>query len=167
MIWHGMLAAPRQLAVRYPPLRRPCSCVIMVGLPYPNIRDPVLLEKLRHLDALSGAPVLTGGGLQGIGDAGRRHYHSMCMMAVNQSIGAPAPVRVPPTARALTAVAGRAIRHKGDYAAILLVDERFQQPRVAGSLPAWIGHRLLSASEFGGAFGAVVRFFKAKGRIGR
>ena len=37
--------------------------------------------------------------------AGQVHYENLCMKAVNQSVG-------------------RAIRHKGDYAAILFLDHR-------------------------------------------
>ena len=45
------------------------------------------------------------------GRAGREYYSSICMRAVNQSIG-------------------RSIRHAGDYASILLVDERYQDEQV-------------------------------------
>lgn len=45
------------------------------------------------------------------GRAGREYYSSICMRAVNQSIG-------------------RSIRHAGDYASILLVDERYRDEQV-------------------------------------
>lgn len=45
------------------------------------------------------------------GRAGREYYGSICMRAVNQSIG-------------------RSIRHAGDYASILLVDERYKDDQV-------------------------------------
>lgn len=43
-------------------------CVVVIGMPYPNINDPVLKEKLKH----SGEATF---------------YDDMCMKAVNQSIG--------------------------------------------------------------------------------
>ena len=72
-------------------------CVIMVGLPYPNLHSPELKEKMRCLDRT--AAVVEGK------KGGAVHYDNLCMKAVNQSVG-------------------RAIRHKNDYAAILLLDHR-------------------------------------------
>ena len=72
-------------------------CVIMVGLPYPNLHSPELKEKMRYLDRT--AAVVEGK------KGGAVHYDNLCMKAVNQSVG-------------------RAIRHKNDYAAILLLDHR-------------------------------------------
>ncbi len=58
--------------------------------------------------------------------ASRAFYENACMRAVNQSIG-------------------RAIRHRGDYACILLVDRRYGSPRIRGQLPAWIQRGLVAA----------------------
>ncbi|DBA01294.1 TPA: hypothetical protein N0F65_001799 [Lagenidium giganteum] len=49
-------------------------CVVMVGMPYPNIRDPELVEKMKYLD--SHRP-----------GSGRGLFENLCMKAVNQSIG--------------------------------------------------------------------------------
>lgn len=49
-------------------------CVVMVGLPYPNARDAELVEKMTFLDKRTPG-------------AGRQYYESLCMKAVNQSIG--------------------------------------------------------------------------------
>ncbi|KAJ3659284.1 hypothetical protein Zmor_010980 [Zophobas morio] len=51
--------------------------------------------------------------------AGKMFYEGMCMKAVNQSIG-------------------RAVRHKNDYATILLLDERYSRTSVKEALPDWI-----------------------------
>lgn len=50
---------------------------------------------------------------------------------------------------------GRAIRHRQDYATILLLDHRYSTPRVYNKLPAWIGSRMQHYSRFGPAFAAV------------
>ena len=39
--------------------------------------------------------------------------------------------------RALNQALGRCIRHRGDYGAIMLVDERFRQPRSQLGLSRW------------------------------
>lgn len=49
-------------------------CVVMVGMPYPNARDPEIVEKMGFLEKRSAG-------------AGRQFYESLCMKAINQSIG--------------------------------------------------------------------------------
>ncbi|UYV63357.1 DDX11 [Cordylochernes scorpioides] len=110
--------------------------VVMVGLPFPNIKSPELKEKMAHLDA--SYPRGPGGKLPS-----QVYYENLCMKAVNQSIG-------------------RAIRHKNDYAAILLLDERYPRPSIQGSLPKWIGSSLHSPQNFGQAYAALRKFFNGK-----
>ena len=47
------------------------------------------------------------------------------------------PGSVPTCCRALNQAIGRCIRHRLDYGAILLIDERFQQPRNQLNLSRW------------------------------
>ncbi|XP_072198488.1 ATP-dependent DNA helicase DDX11 isoform X1 [Excalfactoria chinensis] len=100
-------------------------CVIMVGMPYPNIKSPELQEKMTWLDktmprAASQAP-------------SRMLIENLCMKAVNQSIG-------------------RAIRHQKDFASILLLDHRYARPAILNKLPQWIRERIQVKSAFGSAF---------------
>jgi chromosome transmission fidelity protein 1 len=82
--------------------------VVVVGLPYPDPTDPVLVEKLKLLDSTPG------------GMSGRAYYQTLCMRAINQSVG-------------------RAIRHAHDYASIILVDARYATDhKVAQALPQWL-----------------------------
>ncbi|XP_076825562.1 ATP-dependent DNA helicase DDX11-like isoform X2 [Clavelina lepadiformis] len=104
-------------------------CVIMVGLPYPNLHSPELKEKMRYLDQNMRRDT---DGRKG----GQVHYENLCMKAVNQSIG-------------------RAIRHKDDYAVLLLADLRYGKSSVSSKLPSWIGRQLRKVDRFGAAFGAV------------
>lgn len=50
-------------------------CVIVVGMPYPNIKSPELKEKMTFLNQTVGP------------HAGREYYENCCMKAVNQCIG--------------------------------------------------------------------------------
>jgi chromosome transmission fidelity protein 1 len=109
-------------------------CVIVVGLPYPNARDPVLHEKMRYLDSsLKHEPNSPS--------PGKVYYENLCMRAVNQSIG-------------------RSIRHIGDYASIILVDHRYGAPRVADQLPGWIRRRLFDVTKFTSFFSHLRGFYK-------
>ncbi|KAL4706903.1 hypothetical protein ACJJTC_012362 [Scirpophaga incertulas] len=50
-------------------------CVIVVGMPYPNIKSPELQEKMNYLNKSIGP------------GAGNAYYEGLCMKAVNQCIG--------------------------------------------------------------------------------
>jgi len=110
--------------------------VVMVGLPYPNLHSPELKEKMSFLNRTVPADA---DGKQ----AGQVHYENLCMKAVNQSVG-------------------RAIRHKEDYAAILLLDHRFSKPLIISQLPSWISRHLRVADKFGPVLPAIKTFFKSR-----
>jgi chromosome transmission fidelity protein 1 len=148
-------------------------CVLMVGLPYPNPTDIELKAKMEYLDerqrihqrssssssgggssamassvvtvagAAAAAAAAGAGAAAGGGGGGREFYESLCMKAVNQSIG-------------------RAIRHRGDFAAIVLVDQRYSNSRVRARLPGWISERVMAPPNFGQCFASVSRFFKGR-----
>jgi chromosome transmission fidelity protein 1 len=108
-------------------------CVMVVGLPYPDITDPELKEKMATMDQTPG------------GISGQAYYHSLCMRAVNQTVG-------------------RAIRHAGDYASIILVDQRYcADRRIWKALPVWLtrgtGQERIS---FDSCIDAVKRFFTSR-----
>ncbi|XP_053400123.1 ATP-dependent DNA helicase DDX11-like isoform X2 [Mercenaria mercenaria] len=111
-------------------------CVMMVGMPYPNINSPELKEKMDYLNA--NFPKDKEGR-----QPGQVHYENLCMKAVNQSIG-------------------RAIRHQGDYATILLLDRRYSRAGTVAKLPGWISKHLQKMDKFGNVFSAVSKFFSAK-----
>ncbi|XP_064636727.1 ATP-dependent DNA helicase DDX11-like [Lineus longissimus] len=111
-------------------------CVVMVGLPYPNIKSPELKEKMDYLNA--NMPRSPDGRLPG-----QVLYENLCMKAVNQSIG-------------------RAIRHRDDYACILLLDQRYHRGNVVNKLPEWISKHLKKMETFGPAVAAVTKFFTDK-----
>uniref|UniRef100_A0A1I8AK90 DNA 5'-3' helicase n=1 Tax=Steinernema glaseri TaxID=37863 RepID=A0A1I8AK90_9BILA len=75
--------------------------------------------------------------------AGSEHYEACCMHSVNQAIG-------------------RAIRHRNDYAAIVLLDARYGQPKIREALPKWISGRLTHCTTFPQALQKIVGFFRDK-----
>lgn len=64
--------------------------------------------------------------------------------------------------RAVNQAIGRVIRHKDDYGAILLCDQRFNQDRQKKQLSSWIQGHLKAAqpTTFGSLIGEVSRFFR-------
>ena len=90
--------------------------VIVVGLPFPNIHSAQWKAKIEYVEKST----IEHGGSREEGKAlARDFYENACMRAVNQSIG-------------------RVVRHKADYACILLLDGRYNSSRIQGKLPAWI-----------------------------
>jgi chromosome transmission fidelity protein 1 len=144
-------------------------CVVIVGLPFPNVQSAEWKAKLAYIESAAmgrledpaSAGVRIGAESQsvevkdGLGETGRRalakqaardFYENACMRAVNQSIG-------------------RAIRHAGDYAAILMIDARFGNERIRGKLPGWIREAVVVGKEEKGfveLMGGLGRFFRGK-----
>ncbi|CAO1612759.1 unnamed protein product [Sympodiomycopsis kandeliae] len=107
---------------------RLARAVIMVGMPYPNSKSVELTERMKHL-----GPV-----------AGKELYTTICMKAVNQSIG-------------------RAIRHQNDFAALLLVDYRYARKEIVNRLPGWIkDHVHVQGNGFGTVMKELGAFFRDK-----
>lgn len=87
--------------------------VVVVGLPFPNPHSAEWKARTQYISAKA-----TNSGHDGKA-AARDFYENACMRAVNQCIG-------------------RAIRHRGDYAAILMLDRRYSGQRIQAKLPRWI-----------------------------
>lgn len=88
-------------------------CVVVVGLPYPNPNSPEWKAKMEYTERKAVERGVSGG------NASREFAENVCMRAVNQAIG-------------------RAVRHKDDWASILLIDKRYGQQRITAKLPNWI-----------------------------
>ena len=96
-----------------------CRAVVMVGLPYANLRDVETAAKRDWAEAAAGR-----------GEAGGREwYDACCLRAVNQSVG-------------------RSVRHAKDWAAIILLDARYGRRSVQDGLAAWIRERSVVADGF-------------------
>jgi chromosome transmission fidelity protein 1 len=114
-------------------------CVMVVGLPYPDITDPELKEKMSAMDAAAAK--------NSSSISGQAYYQNLCMRAVNQSVG-------------------RAIRHANDYASIVLADFRYStDPRVMSSLPRWLRRGSANGEgdkSFSGMLSRLTAFFDDK-----
>lgn len=115
-------------------------CVVMVGLPFAPPSSAELKERMKWLDS---RPSSSSFSSSSASSPGQQYYVNLCMRAVNQSIG-------------------RAIRHINDYACILLVDERYAQPRIQSKLPPWIRDRTTIPKRFGQCVGTLAKFFREK-----
>ncbi|PNP46165.1 hypothetical protein TGAMA5MH_02200 [Trichoderma gamsii] len=126
-------------------------CVMVIGLPYPNIASPDWKAKIEYIESTTEERLTKEGQSKSEAtaqakQAARDFYENACMRAVNQSIG-------------------RAIRHRGDYAAIILVDRRYGTDRIRGKLPGWIRDGLEKDSHEKGIsalMGALGGFFRKK-----
>lgn len=128
-------------------------CVIIIGLPYPNLHTAEWKAKLEYIKDSTisrltiSNPNLSQAEKERKGKAeGMEFYENSCMRAVNQSVG-------------------RAIRHKGDFAAIVMVDKRYEGQGVQGKLPRWIREGLVEGAggkKFGALMGGLAGFFRGK-----
>ncbi|EFX04078.1 dead domain containing protein [Grosmannia clavigera kw1407] len=123
-------------------------CVVIVGLPFPNPHAPDWKARMQYIEATARDANSNSSDSTSLSPAqqARDFYENACMRAVNQSIG-------------------RAIRHRADYAAIILADHRFATPRIRNKLPAWIRDGMVAASEDRGLSAMVTTlggFFRGK-----
>lgn len=131
-------------------------CVVIIGLPYPNINSPEWKARIEYIESATvarltsstptGPPMTKEQAAPKAKQVARDFYENACMRAVNQSIG-------------------RAIRHQGDYAAIILVDRRFGTERIRGKLPGWIRGGMVAGAEstgLQGLMGGLNKFFKGR-----
>ncbi|KAJ0265492.1 hypothetical protein HA466_0017680 [Hirschfeldia incana] len=84
--------------------------VIIIGIPFPNLRDVLVELKRSYNDTYKSSRNLLGGG---------EWYCQQAYRALNQA-------------------AGRCIRHRFDYGAIIFLDERYRQQRNRVSISKWL-----------------------------
>lgn len=121
--------------------------VIVVGLPFANLRSPELQAKMQHIErkAYAGGSGSDAARKAKAEAVKRSFYENSCMRTVNQCIG-------------------RAIRHQNDYAAILMLDRRYDTPRIQGKLPTWIRQSFIQEPRRSGesTTNSLYRFFQNK-----
>lgn len=93
--------------------------IVVFGLPFPNNQSLEWKLKQNYIESKGVENCVNKPNSKTSKEIGTQFYENMCMNAVNQSIG-------------------RAIRHKSDWATILLIDERYMSSRIRNKLPSWI-----------------------------
>ena len=63
------------------------------------------------------------------------------------------------TYRAINQAIGRVIRHRNDYGAIILCDERFSQASSISQLPNWMKRSVKKITDYGMAINELKKFF--------
>lgn len=112
-------------------------CVVMIGLPYANIKSGELQQKMIYYDKICKKSSSSGNQQS----PGQQYYENLCIKGINQSIG-------------------RAIRHRDDYAAIVLLDRRYlSKNSIKGGLPGWIRQSLMEHESFGPMFSQLKAFY--------
>ncbi|XP_051174055.1 Fanconi anemia group J protein homolog isoform X2 [Leptopilina boulardi] len=84
-------------------------CVLTVGIPFAVRKDPAIDMKMMYNDLNKTKGLLSGGDW----------YSIQAFRALNQALG-------------------RCIRHKNDWGAVLVVDERFVSTATVSNLPKWV-----------------------------
>lgn len=111
--------------------------VIVTGIPYPPFKDPKIILKKQYLQDQQSQSTSSNF------LSGTEWYNQQASRAVNQALG-------------------RVIRHRKDFGAILLCDERFGNPGTIGQLSKWLRGRVSVSASFGEVQGGLARFFKDK-----
>ncbi|KAG7205994.1 hypothetical protein KM043_003400 [Ampulex compressa] len=94
-------------------------CVMSIGIPYAVRKDPIVEMKYNYNDINTSKGLLKGG----------EWYTVQAFRALNQALG-------------------RCVRHKNDWGAVLLVDERFQMQYNINYLPKWIKSMWIDCNRY-------------------
>ena len=120
--------------------------VIVVGLPYPNVHEAEIKENIESYIQLrqQSDPTAERQRLQS------DYLENACMRVINQSIGKLQLQYF------FSYFIGRAIRHKDDYATMILIDERFRRDSIISKLPEWLSSSLRTTNDtFSASFQAI------------
>jgi len=121
--------------------------VVITGLPFPPLFDPKVQLKRKYLDEVSVSLGIVKNGnnsYKRTSLSGSEWYQQQASRAVNQAIG-------------------RVIRHRKDYGAIILCDERFSQRTTQNHLSAWLRPEIKVFNAFGETLVSLKTFFKEQG----
>ncbi|KAL9448863.1 hypothetical protein AB3S75_010908 [Citrus x aurantiifolia] len=114
--------------------------VIVVGIPFPNINDIQVSLKKKYNDTYRSSKNLL---------SGNEWYCNQAFRALNQAIG-------------------RCIRHRFDYGAIILLDERFQEERNRAHISKWLRKSIKQYDSFDASLEGLKSFFRdVKGWVGK
>lgn len=100
-----------------------CRLLIIVGMPFSNIKSIEIKEKMKYYDKLFNQKKSSING--------NEYYENICMKNINQTIG-------------------RCIRNYYDFSSIVLIDNRFTYLKYFNKLPKWVtreGKNIIKTKE--------------------
>lgn len=105
--------------------------VITIGIPFPNVKDAQVDLKKKYNDVYASKRQIVSGGAW---------YEMQAFRALNQALG-------------------RCIRHRNDFGALIIVDDRFQKyDRYVGALSKWIKKEIRHYPNFYDALSSLTEF---------
>lgn len=113
-----------------------CRAVIPIGIPYPAFKDPKVVLKREFNDRQGPARKLL---------SGQQWYESQAFRALNQALG-------------------RCIRHRHDWGAIILLEQRFTIGRNVNQLSKWVRSRVKTFTAFATAMQSLECFIQKNQR---
>ncbi|XP_073396887.1 regulator of telomere elongation helicase 1 homolog isoform X3 [Physcomitrium patens] len=116
--------------------------VVVTGIPFAMKMDPKVRLKREFLDEQARSRITKHKVL-----TGEEWYVQQASRAVNQAVG-------------------RVIRHRNDYGAIILCDERFGQSGPQSQMSLWLRPYIKTYHKFGDAAFSLTRFFKDRDTLG-
>ncbi|KAH9524209.1 Fanconi anemia group J protein [Bulinus truncatus] len=110
--------------------------VITVGIPYPNYKDVQVEQKRQYNESHKNSRGLLGG---------HQWYEIQAFRALNQALG-------------------RCIRHRNDWGALIIVDERFirDPQKYCTALSKWVRTKIQAHQNFSIAMGSLSQFIAAR-----
>ncbi|KAK3010623.1 hypothetical protein RJ639_012326 [Escallonia herrerae] len=106
--------------------------VIIVGIPFPNIHDIQVAQKKKYNDIYKSSKNLL---------SGSEWYCQQAFRALNQA-------------------AGRCIRHRYDYGAIIFIDERYREERNIKYISKWLRNSIRQYDNFDKSLDGLKSFFR-------
>uniref|UniRef100_A0A7S3DGD9 Regulator of telomere elongation helicase 1 homolog n=1 Tax=Palpitomonas bilix TaxID=652834 RepID=A0A7S3DGD9_9EUKA len=107
--------------------------VVCYGIPFPNVKEEGVAKKKEYNDSEKGAGRLSGA----------EWYRQQAFRALNQALG-------------------RCIRHRNDFGAIILLEERMTEPGSTYSLSKWLRDRVQVWNSAREALDYLSRYFEAR-----
>lgn len=116
-----------------------CRAVVSIGIPYPGVKDMEVKFKKEYNDwkkaHKANSDILSGGAW----------YSAQAFRAINQALG-------------------RCIRHKNDWGAIILLEQRFESSKLCQGLSKWVRNQIGVYPEFPFAMSSLKTFVEEQKR---
>ena len=107
-----------------------CRILIIIGMPYSNIKSIEIREKMKYHEKISKEKGYEND-----------YYENSCIKNINQTIG-------------------RCIRHYNDYSIIILTDIRFKKEKIINKLPKWLTKEKIEYIENKNSYDSHIKFIK-------